>query len=608
MAIARPEAKPETKPEAKPIRVCTLRELEERGVVTVSGPRGRIAVFHEAGVVRAVDNRCPHMGFPLDRGSVKDGILTCHWHQARFDLESGCTFDLFADDVARYRTRVEDGDVFVSSEPEHVANLAYHRHRLRTAIELEVPLVQAKSLLGLLDLDVGLESLVREVALFAARNLATFGEGLVRLTCAANLYALLSRETAYQALLYAIRQISVEIAGSVPRRAREPLATERHAAKTLKRWFLQWVNTRHRDATERTLLTAIRSLSQAEVADLLAAGASTRLYANTGHVLDAANKACELAELLGGDSASELLPLLLPGLTQTRGEEENTDWQHPIGIVLPLRALEARLGEILATGRARRPLRATTAAQAAALLDTLLGNDPLAILAALEAALGSGVHPEELARRVAHAAALRLARFATTNEVTDWFSPQHTLIFANAVHQLVVRASDAAGEPGPDAVRAIFQAAIAVYIDRYLNVPPAKLPGDPSLEALPREGTALRAALLTLLDQRCEIDAAARIVSRYVRAGHPIEPLLDTLTFAAVREDIDFHCLQVIDATARQCAAWKACGNAGNEVEHFLVGAVRNLAAHCPTRRAGLQTGNIALRLHRGDRVFEDEV
>jgi len=39
------------------------------------------------------------MGFPLDRGSVEDGILTCHWHHARFDFASGCTFDLWADDV-----------------------------------------------------------------------------------------------------------------------------------------------------------------------------------------------------------------------------------------------------------------------------------------------------------------------------------------------------------------------------------------------------------------------------------------------------------------------------------------------------------------------------
>jgi nitrite reductase/ring-hydroxylating ferredoxin subunit len=38
------------------------------------------------------------MGFPLDRGSVEDGTLTCHWHHVRFDLASGC-----AGTCARYR-------------------------------------------------------------------------------------------------------------------------------------------------------------------------------------------------------------------------------------------------------------------------------------------------------------------------------------------------------------------------------------------------------------------------------------------------------------------------------------------------------------------------
>jgi hypothetical protein len=224
-------------------------------------------------------------------------------------------------------------------------------------------------------------------------------------------------------------------------------------------------------------------------------------------------------------------------------------------------------------------------------------------LAALEDALVAGASPEELARRVAHTASLRLARFATSNEVTDWFNPQHTLNFANAVHQAVVRIGGDEGQPGPECVRAILHAAIAVYMDRYLNVPPAKLPAEgASLSDLPEDGDRIRRDLLLLLDQRGEIDSSARLVSRYLRTGHPIAPLIDTLTFAAVREDIDFHSLQVIEASARQCAAW---GEAP-EVEDILVGAVRNLAAHCPTRRAGQQTATIALRLQRGDKVFEE--
>jgi len=81
------------------VRAGTLEELKSKGRLLVHGPHRPILVIDEHDRVYAVDNRCPHMGFPLDRGSVEDGILTCHWHHARFDLASGCTFDLWADDV-----------------------------------------------------------------------------------------------------------------------------------------------------------------------------------------------------------------------------------------------------------------------------------------------------------------------------------------------------------------------------------------------------------------------------------------------------------------------------------------------------------------------------
>ena len=79
------------------IRVGALDELKRERMKVVSGRRHPILVVYEGGRLHALDNRCPHLGFPLHRGSVENGILTCHWHHARFDLESGCTFDLWAD-------------------------------------------------------------------------------------------------------------------------------------------------------------------------------------------------------------------------------------------------------------------------------------------------------------------------------------------------------------------------------------------------------------------------------------------------------------------------------------------------------------------------------
>ena len=47
------------------------------------------------------------MGFPLHRGSVESGLVTCHWHNARFDLSSGGTLDPWADDVRAYPVEID---------------------------------------------------------------------------------------------------------------------------------------------------------------------------------------------------------------------------------------------------------------------------------------------------------------------------------------------------------------------------------------------------------------------------------------------------------------------------------------------------------------------
>jgi nitrite reductase/ring-hydroxylating ferredoxin subunit len=63
------------------VRAGSLEELKAKGRLVVHGPHRPILVVHDKGRVFALDNRCPHMGFPLDRGSVEDGTLTCHWQR-----------------------------------------------------------------------------------------------------------------------------------------------------------------------------------------------------------------------------------------------------------------------------------------------------------------------------------------------------------------------------------------------------------------------------------------------------------------------------------------------------------------------------------------------
>ena len=57
------------------VQVCSLEELEQEGFKVISVEEWTVLVLLEQGKVYALDNRCPHMGFPLHRGTVKDGIL-----------------------------------------------------------------------------------------------------------------------------------------------------------------------------------------------------------------------------------------------------------------------------------------------------------------------------------------------------------------------------------------------------------------------------------------------------------------------------------------------------------------------------------------------------
>jgi hypothetical protein len=83
--------------------------------------------------------------------------------------------------------------------------------------------------------------------------------------------------------------------------------------------------------------------------------------------------------------------------------------------------------------------------------------------------------------------------------------------------------------------------------------------------------------------------------------GHPEPDLVDTLTFATVREDLDFHKLQVIEAGVTQAQVWRP---GGIERELLYTAVARYLAAHCPTRRSSSQSVAVALRLHEGEEIY----
>src|SRR5262249_14887207 len=119
-----------------------------------------LVVFYYEGQAYALDNRCPHMGFPLSRGTSKNGILTCDWHHARFDLKSGGTFDLWAGDVPSFPIEVQNGKVWVIME-QHKDLTPMHIQRLQEGLEQNNSLLIAKSVIALFYSGIEPSELVR---------------------------------------------------------------------------------------------------------------------------------------------------------------------------------------------------------------------------------------------------------------------------------------------------------------------------------------------------------------------------------------------------------------------------------------------------------------
>jgi nitrite reductase/ring-hydroxylating ferredoxin subunit len=582
------------------LRAGTIQELKSKGRLVVRGPHRPILVVEDRGRIFALDNRCPHMGFPLDRGSIEDGILTCHWHHARFDLASGCTFDLWADDVPVCGVELRGDEIWVQPEFGCSNAAAYWQQRLEQGMAHNLGLVIAKAIQGQLAAGVSPIEIVRQAALFGARNRDGWGTGMTILTAVGNSLAIIPEQENYLALFHGIRRVAIDCDGEAPARQRSSLAS-RPSPATLKRWLRRWALVRHREAAERTVLTAIDTGGPPPVlAELLIAAETDRVFADTGHALDFINKSFECLDLIGWQYAADLLPSVVGQMVAARGADEATEWRQPVDLVALSANAFADLAAAFAAGRDRRPWW-----EHSRLTQHLLGDDPGAIIAALLAAASQGASCSDLSRSLCYAAALRVAHFGTANEHGDWETAHHVFTYCNAVHQVLKRIGSDPEQGLIEASRAVLHGALAVYLIRYLNVPPARLPaaGDGRLESMPSTVEEIRSALLDAFDRQHQIDAAANLVVRHLTLGHSPDLIISALAHALLREDAGFHAFQMFDAGVRQFGEW---GNT-EPGRHILVAVARYLAAHSPTERSWLQTANIAARLARGDQLHADE-
>lgn len=75
-----------------------------------------VAVFRADGDLYAIEGRCPHKGASLGDGALDGCVVTCPWHDWKFDLKTGESPTNPSSSVAVLGVQVADGSIQIDSE------------------------------------------------------------------------------------------------------------------------------------------------------------------------------------------------------------------------------------------------------------------------------------------------------------------------------------------------------------------------------------------------------------------------------------------------------------------------------------------------------------
>ena len=577
-------------------RLCPADEFEE-GVgkpFTVDGTH--LATFLYQGKYYAVDNRCPHMGYPMSKGSVRDGVLICHWHHWEFDLNTGGCLLTSGDDLKAFPVEVrDDGYLYVGISPGEKEEARQRlvgrgKRALEQGLKDRSPFLIAKAVAALRESGATAQEIIQQGLFYGAYKTSEgWSSGVAILTLAANMWDDIAEKDQSLFLVHGLTQVSRRTSGS-SRRQRFPFprAQKDQDLETFKRWFRTFVDQRDLGAAERILLTLYdRGHSKEVLADFVFSAATDFYFTGDGHALDFANKMFEALDGVEWVGAHEILrPIVVDLVTRTR-HEETSRWADSMPL---LEDIFGRLDEIWHDNETN-----DAELDIADFTQVLLGDDFAPILAQVEEKLRAGVPPKEICRAMTYAGAVRTVRFHLKNE-GDWHDVANIYSYAHALYCTF----DYAGSK--ELLRAIFHGAVFLTYLRWLNMPAARVPQvGQKLEEVFATDEAMLERFQEFADFQ-KVYEAEILVNQYIEEGRDVQKLRHALAHIMLREDAELHMFQVLEAAFRHFDL----STDAEEKRIHLLAATRYITAQKVMKNILWSTEN-AERLQRGDLLSERE-
>jgi nitrite reductase/ring-hydroxylating ferredoxin subunit/alkylhydroperoxidase/carboxymuconolactone decarboxylase family protein YurZ len=372
----------------------------------------------------AIANRCPHEGYPLSEGTLGPGcVLTCNWHNWKFDLESGAAM-VGRDPVRTYPIEIRNGEIFIDLKD---APADEQRRRALKGLES-----------GIVDNDlprIARETARLERADFDAREAIVHAfqirndrleDGMTHAhAAAADWIALGDRTSKHEERLAAL----IEPLGHIARdtQGAGEFSYARETAQWNARAFVAALEAENEAEAIAHMRGALADgISYAELMPVIGEAALAH-YADFGHCAIYTLKTGQLIERLGEQAMEPALLALTRMIARARREERLPEFRG--------------YGHALAEwdGTDREPLRTDTFAGASV-------SDALGMVVR-----ASGRTPREIYDALLGAAAFNLLHFdagfdqSVDNNIADnigWLDFTHALTFANACRHICTRRPD----------------------------------------------------------------------------------------------------------------------------------------------------------------------
>ncbi len=518
-----------------------------------------IALFNVDGRIYATDNQCPHMGYPLTRGAVRHGILTCDWHGRSFDLEGGGCFNYECDDLQTFPVEVRQGEIWIQLGDAQYKRRDEHLRLLRQGLLSEDRWTISKAIALLLKGRVPEEEIVAMVL----RHLGRADRLMVLATAACS------------------------VAGGAAERLDVVPLPEPVEWRNIARWTRMFSHDRQSGRIERCLFTAHHLGYQEKILPLLYECVVEPHFLSFADNLLSVGYLAEVVESFGWAQSSELVfNLGAKLLGRDRGEPERFR-RDAVGLMASLAP------GIDASNPAANSVIEYNEDE---FVNALLSVNIQKSFDAVSKVLKEGVKLDRLITTLVLLAADRMAR-TPVNVDAGWGVLTTELNVAASLRTAQRHGGDHVAAKG------LFHAAWLVFSDRWLNIPvrPLTTPlGGDTLD-VPNEDAGVRMILNSIAS--LNVQDVGRQVLEYLNAGYSGNRLLHEMGRVTLWDDTNTRILPTLRTVFEE---WEHCNGsdpslgAGHPARYQLLVGFARYATDIRTNKDSGSATNTAMRFAEG--------